>query len=267
MRADRRSAGARGGVGPGRARAIAGLREPGRTAVGARRRAAPRDGSSLRAGRRPLAAGPAVADRERAAGFGRRRGGALLLPLAAARHRVDQPDEPISSRDERQLRAAGLALRGGDCRSDRDRARTGAGLRGDPRGARRHYPVRAGKTDGVAPLSPVRCQKPVRHVPGGCGPHAAAHHRPVGRRLPVVINQTAEQRIFGAGTAVGRRLWADHDGRSYVVVGVVPDVRPSLRTADPLATAFVPIPVARFHSASIQGTTGRIPDFPEQCSV
>ena len=72
---------------------------------------------------------------------------------------------------------------------------------------------------------------------------------------PVVINQTAEQRIFGAGTAVGRRLWADHAGRSYVVVGVVPDVRPSLRTADPLATAFVPIPVARFHSASIQGTT------------
>ena len=72
---------------------------------------------------------------------------------------------------------------------------------------------------------------------------------------PVVINRTAEQRIFGAGTAVGRRLWADHDGRSYVVVGVVPDVRPSLLTADPMATAFVPIPVARFRSASIQGTT------------
>ena len=71
----------------------------------------------------------------------------------------------------------------------------------------------------------------------------------------VVINQTAEQRIFGAGPAVGRRLWADDAGRSYVVVGVVPDVRPSLRTADPLATAFVPIPVARFRSASIQGTT------------
>ena len=72
---------------------------------------------------------------------------------------------------------------------------------------------------------------------------------------PVVINQTAEQRIFGAGTAVGRRLWPNHAGRSYVVVGVVPDVRPSLRTADPMATAFVPIPAARFHSASIQGTT------------
>ena len=72
-----------------RARAVAGLREPGRTAVGARRRAAPRDGGSLRAGRRPLAAGPAVADRERAAGSGRRRGGVLLLPLAAARHQFD----------------------------------------------------------------------------------------------------------------------------------------------------------------------------------
>ena len=72
---------------------------------------------------------------------------------------------------------------------------------------------------------------------------------------PVVINQTAEQRIFGGGPAVGRRLRADDDGRSYVVVGVVPDVRPSLLTASPMATAFVPIPVARFHSASIQGTT------------
>ena len=33
-----------------------------------------------------------------------------------------QPDEPIPSRDERQLRSAGLALRGGDRRGDRDRA-------------------------------------------------------------------------------------------------------------------------------------------------
>ncbi|MYK87151.1 MAG: hypothetical protein F4018_01700, partial [Acidobacteria bacterium] len=71
----------------------------------------------------------------------------------------------------------------------------------------------------------------------------------------VVINQTAEQRISGAGSAVGRRLWADDDGRSYVVVGVVPDFRPSLLSADPMATAFVPIPVARFRSASAQGTT------------
>ena len=71
----------------------------------------------------------------------------------------------------------------------------------------------------------------------------------------VVINQTAEQRISGAGSAVGRRLWADDDGRSYVVVGVVPDFRPSLLSADPMATAFVPIPVARFRSASVQGTT------------
>ena len=75
---------------------------------------------------------------------------------------------------------------------------------------------------------------------------------------PVVINQTAEQRIFGAGSAVGRRLWADDDGRSYVVVGVVPDVRPGLLNMTPntpVATAFAPIPAARFHSASIQATT------------
>ena len=75
------------------------------------------------------------------------------------------------------------------------------------------------------------------------------------RETPVVINETAEQRIFGAETAVGRRLWADHEARSYLVVGVVPDVRPSLVTASPMATAFVPMPVARFRSASIRGTT------------
>ena len=74
----------------------------------------------------------------------------------------------------------------------------------------------------------------------------------------VVINQTAEHRIFGAGSAVGSRLWADDDGRSYVVVGVVPDVRPGLLNMTPntpVATAFAPIPVSRFGSASIQGTT------------
>ena len=72
---------------------------------------------------------------------------------------------------------------------------------------------------------------------------------------PVVINQTAEQRIFGAGSAVGTRLWADDDGRSYVVVGVVPDVWPSLLTGGLVPTAFVPTPVARFGGASILGTT------------
>ena len=82
------------------------------------------------------------------------------------------------------------------------------------------------------------------------------------RETPVVINQTAEQRIFGAETAVGRRLWANHDARSYVVVGVVPDVRPSLLTASPMATAFVPMPVARFRSAAIQGTTVLVRERP-----
>ena len=84
---------------------------------------------------------------------------------------------------------------------------------------------------------------------------------------PVVINQTAEQRIFGAGSAVGSRLWADDDGRSYVVVGVVPDVRPGLLNMTPntpVATAFAPIPVARFGSASIQGTTVQVRGMSER---
>ena len=75
---------------------------------------------------------------------------------------------------------------------------------------------------------------------------------------PVVINQTAEQRVFGAGSAVGSRLWADDDDRSFVVVGVVPDVRPGLLNMTPntpVATAFAPIPVERLGSASIQGIT------------
>ena len=87
---------------------------------------------------------------------------------------------------------------------------------------------------------------------------------------PVVINQTAEQRIFGAGSAVGRRLWVDDDGRSYVVVGVVPDVRPGLLNMTPntpVATAFAPIPVARFGSASIQGTTVLVRGMSERSAM
>ena len=79
----------------------------------------------------------------RAAGVGRRRGGALLLPLAAARRRFDEHAEPTTSRDELQLRPDGLALRGVDRRGDRGRAQTGAGLRGDPRRAERQRLVSA----------------------------------------------------------------------------------------------------------------------------
>ena len=54
--------------------------------------------------------------------------------------------------------------------------------------------------------------------------------------------------------AIERRLCGEHDARGYLVVGVVPDVRRSLLTASPMATPFVPMPVPRFRSASIQGT-------------
>ena len=73
---------------------------------------------------------------------------------------------------------------------------------------------------------------------------------------PVVINQTAERQIFGTGGAVGRRLQEEEDeGRRYVVVGVVPDFRPAIQTADAVASAFAPIAAARFGRASIPGTT------------
>ena len=45
------------------------------------------------------------------------------------------------------------------------------------------------------------------------------------------------------------------------MVGVVPDVRPGLLNMTPntpVATAFAPIPVTRFRSASVQGTTVRV---------
>ena len=99
----------------------------------------------------------------------------------------------------------------------------------------------------------VRGRTFTEHDFPGCG---AEHARE--SETPVVINQTAEQRIFGAGSAVGRGLWADDDGRGCVVVGAVPDVRPGLLNMTPntpVATAFAPVPVARFRSAWIQGTT------------
>ena len=72
---------------------------------------------------------------------------------------------------------------------------------------------------------------------------------------PVIINRTAERQIFGAGRAVGQRLREEDEGRRYVVIGVVPDVRPAFQTADAVASAFAPIAAARFGRASIPGTT------------
>ncbi len=166
---------------------LAGVREPGRAAVGARREAAAGDGRSLRAGRQPPAAGPAVADRERAAGAGRCRSRARLLLLAQCRRRVGGCGDPVPGRDRSARRTDVVALHVVTRRTDRNGARTGTGPRGDPRDARRRHPVLAGgATVSAGPLSPVRCQEPVRHVSGGRGPHASAHHRPVGRRLPAV---------------------------------------------------------------------------------
>ena len=71
----------------------------------------------------------------------------------------------------------------------------------------------------------------------------------------VVINQTAERQIFGPGGAIGRRLRTDDDGGGYVVVGVVPDIRPAFLAADAVATAFAPISAAGFGRASSPETT------------
>ena len=71
----------------------------------------------------------------------------------------------------------------------------------------------------------------------------------------VVINRTAARQIFGSGGAIGRRLRADGDGRSYVVVGVVPDVGADFLATGTAARAFAPIPAAGLGRASGPGTT------------
>ena len=71
----------------------------------------------------------------------------------------------------------------------------------------------------------------------------------------VVINQTAEQRIFGPGGAIGRRLRTDDDGGGYIVVGVVGDIRPAFLAAGAVATAFAPMSAAGVGRASSPETT------------
>ena len=71
----------------------------------------------------------------------------------------------------------------------------------------------------------------------------------------VVINRTAARQIFGSGGAIGRRLRADGDGRSYVVVGVVPDVGADFLATGTAARAFAPIPAAGLARASGPGMT------------
>ena len=70
----------------------------------------------------------------------------------------------------------------------------------------------------------------------------------------VVINQTAEQQIFGPDEAIGRRLRTDDDGGDYVVVGVVRDIRPAFLAANAVATAFAPISAAGGRASSPETT-------------
>ena len=69
----------------------------------------------------------------------------------------------------------------------------------------------------------------------------------------VVVNQTGARRMFEDGVAIGRPLRTD-DQQSYVVVGVVPDVR-SAFTTDVLPTVFVPIRTESLGWSWTEGTT------------
>ena len=77
----------------------------------------------------------------------------------------------------------------------------------------------------------------------------------------VVINQTAEQQIFGRGGAIGRRLRTEDDG-DYVVVGVVSDIRPAFLAAAAVAKAFAPMSAAGVGRASSPETTVLVRGMP-----
>jgi len=111
-----------------------------------------------------------------------------------------------------------------------------------------HIGVRYFETLGV-PVVRGRAFTERDPAAGGLGGGARA------AETAVVINQTAEQQIFGPGGAIGRRLRTDDDGGGYVVVGVVPDIRPAFLAADAVATAFAPISAAGFGRASTPETT------------
>ena len=68
---------------------------------------------------------------------------------------------------------------------------------------------------------------------------------------PVVLNQMAARRLFGGQVAIGQPLRGEDD-ETYAVVGIVPDSRASFLNADPMPTAFLPLPDPRFR----QGATG-----------
>ena len=68
----------------------------------------------------------------------------------------------------------------------------------------------------------------------------------------VILNQIAADRLFGGSDPIGRAV---RDGdRSYVVVGIAPDLKSGLMMGAPAPTAFVPLTGDSFGGGSLQGT-------------
>ena len=70
---------------------------------------------------------------------------------------------------------------------------------------------------------------------------------------PVIVNETGARRLFQGEVAIGQPLRTD-DQQSYVVVGVVPDVRSAFAT-DVVPTVFAPIRSERLGWSWTEGTT------------
>jgi ABC-type antimicrobial peptide transport system permease subunit len=72
--------------------------------------------------------------------------------------------------------------------------------------------------------------------------------------LPVVLNESAARRLFGNGTAVGKRVTEDQ--QSYDVVGVVSDLKNGIPDDDqPAAVVYLPLTRRDFASPPAGGMT------------
>jgi predicted permease len=74
-----------------------------------------------------------------------------------------------------------------------------------------------------------------------------------GRPVPIVLNQTAAQRLFGNADAIGATVRAGD--QSHVVIGIVRDIRCGLMMGAPAPTMFTPLTGAAIGAGSLEGAT------------
>jgi hypothetical protein len=199
--------------------AVAGVREPGQSAAGARQ---PKKAGNRRppfGGRQPVAPGSPVADRKRAPLLRRRPGGHRGGVRDGARHScpcrcLRRPSSSYDLPPNFHVLAVTLAI----ALAAGDRLRPGAGARF---GAHRYRPhLEGGRAGAVARLPPLRFAQSVRGGPDGGIADAGAGHLVCGHRLPAQCpprprfrNRPSQPGFAGPGA---RRLFrGGHRGAPY----------------------------------------------------